>query len=183
MKHFLFILTLALMPMHINADILADSDTEFISPSEAFKISIREVDKNHLEVKWDIARGYYLYVGMFEFNINDSKTQITKINMPDGIKKTDEFFGDVDVYYNTTKADIYIDKLHSNSKLIVKYQGCADAGLCYPPITHEFSLNEYTFSDYYFKKTNLPTNHNLISQQLFEPVSYTHLTLPTKRIV
>ena len=168
MKHFLFILTLALMPMHINADILADSDTEFISPSEAFKISIREVDKNHLEVKWDIAKGYYLYVGMFEFNINDSKTQITKINMPDGIKKTDEFFGDVDVFYNTTKADIYIDKLHSNSKLIVKYQGCADAGLCYPPITQEFFLNEYTFSDYYFKKTNLSANHNLISQQLFE---------------
>ena len=168
MKHFLFILTLALMPMHLNADILSDSDSDFLSPSEAFKISIREVDKNHLEVKWDIAKGYYLYVGMFEFNINDSKTQITKINMPDGIKKTDEFFGDVDVYYNTTKADIYIDKLHSNSKLIVKYQGCADAGLCYPPITQEFFLNEYTFSDYYFKKTNLSANHNLISQQLFE---------------
>ena len=77
MRHFLFVLTLLLAPMHLNADILAEANQNFLSPSEAFKISIREIDKNHLEVKWDIAKGYYLYVGMFEFNINDSKTKIS----------------------------------------------------------------------------------------------------------
>ena len=124
------------------ADIIKNQ-VEFLSPEEAFQPSIRIITNNHLEVTWDIKQGYYLYLGMFEFSVDNSDMRIIKVNMPEGKKKKDEFFGDVDVYYNSAKANIYFDKITSKTNLILKYQGCADAGLCYPPITKKFSLEQY----------------------------------------
>ena len=91
------------------ADIIKNQ-VEFLSPEEAFQPSIRIITNNHLEVTWDIKQGYYLYLGMFEFSVDNSDMRIIKVNMPEGKKKKDEFFGDVDVYYNSAKANIYFDK-------------------------------------------------------------------------
>ena len=58
--------------------------------------------------------------------------------MPDGKKKTDEFFGDVEVYYDFLSATVPVARLASINtpiEITVSYQGCADAGLCYPPVT------------------------------------------------
>ena len=121
------------------ADIIKNQ-AEFLSPDEAFQPSIKIITNNHLEVTWDIKEGYYLYLGMFEFSVDSSDMKIIKVDMPEGKKKKDEFFGDVDVYYNSAKANIYFDKITSHSNLILKYQGCADAGLCYPPVTKKFPL-------------------------------------------
>ena len=58
-------------------------------------------------------------------------------------KKTDEFFGEVDIYYYSVSADIYMEKAISDTfELKVKYQGCADAGLCYPPIFKNISIKK-----------------------------------------
>ena len=58
--------------------------------------------------------------------------------MPDGKKKTDEFFGDVEVYYDFLSATVPVARLagvNTPIEITVSYQGCADAGLCYPPVT------------------------------------------------
>jgi thiol:disulfide interchange protein DsbD len=167
MKKF-FLTTILLLTSSFAASDIIKNQVEFLSPEKAFQPSIKLIENNHLEVSWDIEKGYYLYLGMFEFSVDSSDTKIIRVDMPEGKKKKDEFFGDVDVYYNSTKANIYFDKITSKTNLILKYQGCADAGLCYPPITKKFPLEQYASNDSYLLKTSMTDNQYSFSQQLSE---------------
>jgi len=167
MKKF-FLTTILLLTSSFGAADIIKNQVEFLSPEKAFQPSIKLIENNHLEVSWDIEKGYYLYLGMFEFSVDNLDTKIIKVDMPEGKKKKDEFFGDVDVYYNSTKANIYFDKITSKTNLILKYQGCADAGLCYPPITKKFPLEQYVSNDSYLLKTGITDNQYSFSQQLSE---------------
>jgi thiol:disulfide interchange protein DsbD len=167
MKKF-FLTTILLLTSSFAASDIIQNQVEFLSPEKAFQPSIKLIENNHLEVSWDIEKGYYLYLGMFEFSVDSSDTKIIKVDMPEGKKKKDEFFGDVDVYYNSAKANIYFDKITSKTNLILKYQGCADAGLCYPPITKKFPLEQYASNDSYLLKTSMTDNQYSFSQQLSE---------------
>jgi thiol:disulfide interchange protein DsbD len=167
MKKF-FLTTILLLTSSFAAADIIKNQVEFLSPEKAFQPSVKLIENNHLEVSWDIEEGYYLYLGMFEFSVDSLDMEIIKVDMPEGKKKKDEFFGDVDVYYNFTKANIYFDKITSKTNLILKYQGCADAGLCYPPITKKFSLEQYASNDPYLLKTSITDNQYSFSQQLSE---------------
>jgi thiol:disulfide interchange protein DsbD len=167
MKKF-FLTTILLLTSSFAAADIIKNQVEFLSPEKAFQPSVKLIENNHLEVSWDIEEGYYLYLGMFEFSVDSLDMEIIKVDMPEGKKKKDEFFGDVDVYYNSTKANIYFDKITSKTNLILKYQGCADAGLCYPPITKKFSLEQYASNDPYLLKTSITDNQYSFSQQLSE---------------
>ena len=162
----LFVTMLFLFVTSISSADITKNQVEFLSPEEAFQPSIRIITNNHLEVSWDIKEGYYLYLGMFEFSVDNSNMKIIKVDMPEGKKKKDEFFGDVDVYYNSAKANIYFDKITSKTNLILKYQGCADAGLCYPPITKKFSLEQYVEDSSYLLKTSTTDNQYSFSERL-----------------
>ena len=94
---------------HSHADI-PQNQTEFLHPDEAFQITYSIVDEEHITINWKIHPGYYLYMGMFEFESLDKNNKILKVEMPEGTKKTDEFFGEVDVYYLAADADIYLEK-------------------------------------------------------------------------
>ena len=78
---------------------LPEERQEFIPPDEAFKMSVSKLNDNQMVINWEIEEGYYLYMGMFEFSTDQDKVQIIKATMPDGTRKVDEFFGDVDVFY------------------------------------------------------------------------------------
>ena len=143
MKKLLSIITLIFSTSVFAVDYPAKQQ-EFISPDEAFKISISNLGNNKIQVNWDIEEGYYLYMGMFEFSVNQDSAKILSIEMPDGLKKKDEFFGDVDVYYQSTYARLIFDNIDKNTDLTIMYQGCADAGLCYPPIKKTISLKEFS---------------------------------------
>ena len=164
----LFVTMLFLFVTSISSADITKNQVEFLSPEEAFQPSIRIITNNHLEISWDIKEGYYLYLGMFEFSVDNSNMKIIKVDMPEGKKKKDEFFGDVDVYYNSAKANIYFDKITSKTNLILKYQGCADAGLCYPPITKKFSLEQYVEDSSYLLKTSTTDNQYSFSERLSE---------------
>ena len=114
---------------------------------------------------------------MFEFSVDNSDMRIIKVNMPEGKKKKDEFFGDVDVYYNSAKANIYFDKITSKTNLILKYQGCADAGLCYPPITKKFSLEQYAENSSYLLKTSSADNQYSFSERLSQQSVFLNISL------
>ena len=142
------------------------NQTEFLSPEEAFKIDYTIVDQKHVKINWIIHPGYYLYMGIFEFESLDKTNTILKVEMPAGKKKKDEFFGNVDVYYYSAEADVYFkDNFENSIELKVKYQGCADAGLCYPPIFKTLSLKKNS-SINNFKKTSLFESQNAMSESL-----------------
>ena len=143
-----------------------NNNIEFLHPDIAFVPKVKKINDKNLVVQWDIADGYYLYLGMFKFEINSEDTQIEKVVMPDGLKKTDEFFGDVDVYYNNVKANILLSDIPTKDfELTVHYQGCADAGLCYPPTKKLFAIDTKSEKSF-FQKTALPTNQISISNIL-----------------
>ena len=82
---------------------------------------------------------YYLYRHAFKAQASDSEGNIAaNLVVPDGLAKTDEFFGDVEVYYDALEATVVLEKTTELAQIKVTYQGCADAGLCYPPETKSF---------------------------------------------
>lgn len=165
MKKLLSIITLIFSTSVLAID-YPGKQQEFISPDEAFKMSISKLGDKEIQISWDIEEGYYLYMGMFEFSTDQDNVNILSIEMPDGLKKKDEFFGDVDVYYQSTYAKLVFDNINDNTDLIVTYQGCADAGLCYPPIKKNISLKEFASDETGLLKTSLSNNQHTITQQL-----------------
>ena len=167
-KQIYFILLIAccsLLTINYAKSELPINQAEFLSPDEAFKINYNIVDQNHVKINWIIHPGYYLYMGMFEFKSLD-ENKISKIEMPEGKKKQDEFFGDVDVYYYSAEADVYfVDDIEDSIELKVKYQGCADAGLCYPPVFKTITLKKNTSLNN-LKRTSLFESQNAMSDSL-----------------
>tara|TARA_B100000676_G_scaffold244571_1_gene246714 strand:- start:2856 stop:4607 length:1752 start_codon:yes stop_codon:yes gene_type:complete len=145
---------------------LPDKQPEFLSPDEAFIMSHELINDKHVRVSWKIQPGYYLYMGMFEFESLNEDNKINRIEMPDGKKKTDEFFGDVDIYYFSTSADIFLESsITETADFKIKYQGCADAGLCYPPVFKKISLKKKSLTTS-LHKTSLFDNQTAMSESL-----------------
>jgi len=114
--------------MCVSFNIVAQ-ETEFLSASEAFKFQA-EVKNNKLEMHWDISDGYYLYRSKISALQNNEPLALTFLQTP--ISKVDEFFGKVDIYHG--KLDIKTAAI-DNSPITISFQGCAEEGLCYPPVT------------------------------------------------
>ena len=109
---------------------------EFLDPAVAFKPSARVLDGQTVEIRFEIAKGYYLYRDKFRFAAaGDSVTPGTPV-FPKGKEHDDENFGKVEVYYKQVAIRLPLMRSVSGElpvKLNVTSQGCADAGVCYPP--------------------------------------------------
>jgi thiol:disulfide interchange protein DsbD len=118
---------------------LTDSDDNFLPPDKAFVFSAEAVDGNTLRAHWDIADGIYMYRDKFHFQLqNADGISLGKPVFPAGDIKHDESFGEMVVYHHSVDIDIPLERTNLNPTeitLVAKYQGCADAGFCYPPIT------------------------------------------------
>tara|TARA_B100000941_G_C28491862_1_gene548405 strand:- start:386 stop:2002 length:1617 start_codon:yes stop_codon:yes gene_type:complete len=120
-------------------------------------------------VTWDIEKDYYLYVGMINFSLIDTnKNNILEIELPKGLKKTDEFFGEVDIYKGRVSANVFFENPIDSIKFQVMYQGCAEAGLCYPPIKKTYTLDSTTSDVGSFLKTSTSSDQITISKQLYD---------------
>ena len=121
-------------------DSLSTDDDEFLEVQEAFQLEPR-LENGSLVLHWEISDGYYLYRN--EIKLQKEVGGILSdvlLSLPSGQDKYDEFFGDVKVYYHQLRA---VASLSNGElpKFSVRSQGCADAGLCYPPFTQVFEFN------------------------------------------
>ncbi len=116
---------------------LGGNDDPFLPPDQAFVYSADVVNGNMLKASWDIEKGYYLYRDKFSFELQDADgISIGSIVMPASETKVDESFGKMEVYHDSVDINIPLKRTvlePTSLTLIAKYQGCADAGLCYPP--------------------------------------------------
>ncbi len=112
---------------------------EFLHVDQAYQLTPELIDDSALFLLWNIANDYYLYRHSLKVFIDGSN--ITQsVDIPLGKTKKDEFFGDVEVYYH--RLDFNLDNIPPGPHtLSVTYQGCADAGLCYPPTTKRFNID------------------------------------------
>jgi thiol:disulfide interchange protein DsbD len=134
MRHLLILLTFVFSLAHAE---------EFLDPMVAFKPTARALDGQTVEVTYEIAKGYYLYRDKFKFAVDGEVTTLGTPQIPKGKEKIDDIFGKVEVYYKTVAIRLPVERASSGPlqlKLNVTSQGCADAGVCYPPQTQPVSL-------------------------------------------
>ena len=113
---------------------LPSAQVEILPVDEAFRLTATEVDGNAV-LYWQIKPGYYLY--RHRLNVDANKA-IGKLAIPKGIEKSDEYFGEVEVYFDELEVIVPInarpaDETDATWEFKVTYQGCAEAGICYPP--------------------------------------------------
>ena len=109
---------------------------EFLDPAVAFKPTARALDAQTIEVSFEIAKGYYLYRDKFRFAVDGNEATLGPAQFPKGKEKIDETFGKVEVFYDGVAIRLPVERNASGPlalKLNVTSQGCADAGVCYPP--------------------------------------------------
>jgi thiol:disulfide interchange protein DsbD len=119
----------------------AFSTPEFLKVDEAF-IFNSEMTNEGLKLNWKIADGYYLYQERFKFKPQKTGTIIGQPEFSvKGKEKEDPYFGKVHIFKHQLDVFLPIQLAKDNSDIEIKvtYQGCADAGLCYPP-KHQYVL-------------------------------------------
>ncbi|MEP6388298.1 MAG: protein-disulfide reductase DsbD [Halioglobus sp.] len=116
---------------------------EFLPVEQAYRLAVEIEDATSLRLYWQIADEYYLYQHRLGFALSDDTGPIaTTPALPPAIERTDEFFGDVRVFYTDLDVSLAAERAASGkASLKVSSQGCADAGLCYPPRDQYFTLD------------------------------------------
>lgn len=114
-----------------NSNSLLGAQDEFLPVAEAFKPSF-EISREQLTLSWTIADKYYLYEERFKFKADQAIT-LTPIYSPGKMKYDELFERETMVHYQQVSATFDISAIQQSFTLKLEYQGCADAGLCYPP--------------------------------------------------
>ena len=113
------------------------NDNDFLPPDVAFRVG-SSVDGGILKVRWVIADGYYLYRAKFEFAAESPDLALGTASFPQGTLKTDPYLGNQEIFTRQVEATVPFTRSDFGAhplQVKVTYQGCAEAGLCYPPIS------------------------------------------------
>ena len=149
--------------------ITANADTDFLPVEEAYQLHL-DVSSEKTVLIWQLAENYYLYRHGFKHQWKQEQQILEPpFKLSEGIKKEDEYFGMVEVYYQQVTIELENPK---QSPLFLKAssQGCADAGLCYPPY------------DVYFRVDPANKNASSISADEYHANTNTaEATSPTKK--
>jgi thiol:disulfide interchange protein DsbD len=115
---------------------------DLLPVDQAYRLVAHAVSRNRVEFTWTIAPGYYLYRHRFGVQPADSAFKFNPLQLPAGDKHHDEFFGDVETYRGSVTA-VLTGATASDVDAVtfrVKFQGCADVGVCYPPTTRTVTV-------------------------------------------
>jgi thioredoxin:protein disulfide reductase len=113
------------------------NDTDFLPPDAAFRVGAR-IDGQVVRVRWVIADGYYLYRSKITAVAESPDLLVSGIALPHGTVKTDPYLGTNEVFTQQVEGEVPYRQLDYGAhpvQIRVTYQGCAEAGLCYPMIT------------------------------------------------
>jgi len=109
---------------------------QFLEPEKAFVFSARAADARHVEVLFKITPGYYMY--RERFAVAATGATLGAPDLPPGkVKFDDTFQKDVETYRDELRVSVPVQQAPASFVLNVTSQGCADAGLCYPPMTRQ----------------------------------------------
>jgi thiol:disulfide interchange protein DsbD len=115
----------------------ARAEEDLLRPEDAFRYSAT-ASGDAVIVDWDIAPGYYLYRGRMSYASRTAGIALLDPEYPQGESKEDEFFGKQEIYHGHQQIRIPYSRIAQDAKALtleLKVQGCAEAGVCYPPQT------------------------------------------------
>jgi thiol:disulfide interchange protein DsbD len=124
----------------------ASGQTEFLDPDKAFQLSLESAGEGMLVARFLIAKGYYLYRDKMGYTQIDGSAKLGSYSLPPGLAKQDDYFGNVEIYENEVNILLPVSINHlpapstATIALVATYQGCAEKGICYPPIKKSFSM-------------------------------------------
>ena len=120
-----------------------NDDTQLLEPDRAFSLTVLPIKNDRVVVEWTIADGYYLYHDKFMFSLENSHgIDLGEIDIPSGEIKSDPYFGETEIHRNNLRAQLPLQNLKTTTEAIlsITYQGCADLGVCYPPIEKQIPI-------------------------------------------
>lgn len=130
--------SLFFLPSSAQASLFGNTNGhQFLPVDQAFVFNFKQQD-NQLALNWQIRPGYYLYRQQIKWVAHHA--ELGNVELPAGLKQTDEFFGEVAVFKESLTLTIPLLQVSSEASLSVTYQGCASAGFCYPPETRIIPL-------------------------------------------
>ncbi|MEW8023492.1 MAG: protein-disulfide reductase DsbD [Candidatus Thiodiazotropha sp.] len=141
-------------------------EDDLLDPEEAYKLSVTVEDGTHLRLYWSIAEGTYLYHDKVTLSAGENQgIALGQFTLPDPEIKQDTVrpdgtIGEVAVYHD--EIDLILPLVRSSAEeteitLNVGYQGCAEIGVCYPPINKQFTLTLPAISEAEANETVSPT--------------------------
>ncbi|MGH8220800.1 MAG: protein-disulfide reductase DsbD [Steroidobacteraceae bacterium] len=117
---------------------------QFLPADRVFRLFAEPLDARHIRLSWEIAPGYYLYRDTLKATTSSAAAKVGPLDLPAGLRKTDDL-GTHQVFRNQVVALLPVERASAGAPLTVPvqvtYRGCADAGLCYPPITKTLPIS------------------------------------------
>jgi thioredoxin:protein disulfide reductase len=121
-----------------------NGNQEFLDPEQAFVLTVHVRDARTLLAQIKIAPGYYLYREKTGFQIaRTAGVRLAAYQLPSGLVKVDQFFGKTEIYHDQLVTELRLERSTPGATdlaLLVNYQGCAEKGICYPPMSKKVSL-------------------------------------------
>jgi thiol:disulfide interchange protein DsbD len=121
---------------------LAAPEQDFLPVEEAYRLAVEVLDEQQIRLYWQIEDGYYLYQKRFKFTLDtaDGPIELTP-TFSESITREDEYFGVSQVHYHFADITLALSAPVERGTLKITSQGCADAGLCYPPHRESFEVD------------------------------------------
>ncbi len=122
-------------------------EVDFLPVEEAYKLAIEVLDERSIRLYWQIEDGYYLYQKRFKFKLDTASGPVELTpTFSESVTREDEYFGISQVHYHFADINLALggptDRGPTDrGTLKISSQGCADAGLCYPPRRESFEID------------------------------------------
>ncbi|KUE86701.1 thiol:disulfide interchange protein [Cupriavidus necator] len=133
----------------------AATEDDFLPPEQAFRFAASQLDDKTVEVRFEVAPGYYMYRERFAFAAQPADVKLGMPAYPPGKVKFDETFGkEMETYRDSVVIRVPVEAAPADGKwsLTVTSQGCADKGLCYPPMESVYKVGGSGLADLFGKR-------------------------------
>ncbi len=143
-KLILLLCSLCFLPQAAQASLFAPKGgSQFVPVDRAFAFDFKQ-QGSQVTLNWQIRPGYYLY--RQQIKLVPQQATLGAFTLPEGLSHKDEFFGEVAIFKQQLNLQIPLQQAAANASLSVTYQGCAEAGFCYPPETRVIPLDAVSAS-------------------------------------
>lgn len=117
------------------------AEPDLLPPDQAFKMVARQGDDRSVEIDFRIAAGYYLYRDRFSFSTDNPSVKVASVALPPALSRFDPMLGrNVEFYTDRVTVRLRLSGPSVPVNLTAKAQGCAEIGLCYPPVSRTYSV-------------------------------------------
>lgn len=136
------VMTIAVMIMILLLRFGSAFGADFLDPEQAFKVKAELGANRSVSLHWDIAKGYKLYRDRVKVSVEKGSANVQQPVLPKGITITDPSTNEkLEIYHDRLDVAVPVSKADGRFTMQVEYQGCAEDGLCYPPITKSYEID------------------------------------------